>query len=273
MPMEPIVPSVDLSRRIRHADCAYTASRVGLLEALPGNPMGAEVRRVGEAWAFRVQGLPMASFTRVVGLEGDQADQVQPLADWFRDYGSIGRFEIAPDEAIDQLGPALTAAGYAHSSFHATLYGSPHAEARPVPPGVEIEVVGDPETMEAFLDVYAAGWAVPEAAREGFKANVRGWLGLPGWTLYLARCDGQPAGEAILYMHDGVGYLADGAVHPAFRARGLHRAMVDRRREDARAAGADVICVQAAYLSTSHRNMVRAGLALLYAQAFWTPRA
>jgi ribosomal protein S18 acetylase RimI-like enzyme len=270
--MEPIVPSVELSRRIRNADCAYTASRVRLLEALPGNPMGAEVRRIGKAWAFRVAGLPMASFTRVVGLEGAQADQVQPLADWFRDNGSLGRFEIAPDEAIDQLGPALTLAGYAHFAFHATLYGPPDGEARPLPPSVEIEAVEGAEALEDFLDVYAAGWNVPEGARDGFKANVRGWLGLPGWTLYLAHCDGRPAGEAILFMHEGVGYLADGAVRPEFRGRGLHRAMIDRRRDDARAAGADVLCVQAAYLSTSHRNMVRAGLALLYAQAFWTPR-
>src|ERR1700753_3018770 len=110
-----IVPSAPLSHtlshRIRKAACAYTASRVGLLASLPGNPPGAEVRRIGEAWAFRVKHLPMPSFTRVVGLSGDQADQVHPLAGWFETNGSVGRFEIAPDEAIDKLGPALTAAG------------------------------------------------------------------------------------------------------------------------------------------------------------------
>ena len=269
---EPLVPSAELIRRVREAECRYTDLRLGVLAALPGNPVGVERRRIGEAWAFRAQHLPMEAFNRVVGLTDAQAGEVAGLAEWFADNGSSGRFEVAPGAPMDALARALASAGYAQTSFHATLCGEVGGETIPNN-GVQVEEVTTPAVLEAFLDTYGAGWGIPPEGRDGFKANVRGWLGQPGWRLYLARCDGTPAGEAILYLHDGVGYLADSAVHPDFRGRGVHRALIDRRRTDARVAGADLLCVQAAYLSTSHRNMVRAGLNLLYAQTYWTPPA
>ena len=266
-----LVPSAELMSRIRKAECGYTWSRMGVLEALPGNPVGVKRRRIGEAWGFLARYLPMPSFNRVVGLTDDQADEIPHLVEWFRQGGAQGRFELTPDGAMDRLSVALTAAGYAHTGFHATLHGPAEAATAAIPSGVEVERVTTPEALETFLDVYGAGWGVPDIA--GFKANVRGWLNEPNWSLYLARLNGKPAGEAILYMSEGVGYLADSSVTPACRGHGVHRALIDRRRDDALAAGAEVVCVQAAYLSTSHRNMVRAGLSLLYAQALWTPKA
>ena len=111
--------------------------------------------------------------------------------------------------------------------------------------------------LEEFLDAHAAGWQIPDP--QGFKANVRGWLGQPGWSLYLARVDGRPAATGILYVHDRVGYCADAATDPAFRGRGLQTAMLRRRIADAHAAGVDFVCSGADYLSTSHRNMERVG--------------
>ena len=104
----------------------------------------------------------------------------------------------------------------------------------------------------------------------GFKANVRGWLGQTGWTLYLGRNEGQPAGAAMLCVSNGVAYCADSSVDPALRGKGVHLALLNRPRADAAEAGCDLICALAAFLTTSHRNMVRAGMALLYSQAIWT---
>jgi hypothetical protein len=70
-------------------------------------------------------------------------------------------------------------------------------------------------------------------------------------------------------MHDGVGYFADASVAPTFRGHRVHQALLARRWRDAVAAGADIVCSQAAYLSTSHRNMERSGMRLLHTQAIW----
>jgi len=137
---------------------------------------------------------------------------------------------------------------------------------------VVLEQVTNAATMDAFLDAYIAGWAIPDGP--GFKRNVStGWLNRPGWSLFVACVDGKPAAEGILYVKDGVGYLADASCDPNYRRRGLQAALLARRITDARHAGASLVCSGAAYLSTSHRNMERAGLRILFNSAIWTEPA
>jgi GNAT superfamily N-acetyltransferase len=125
--------------------------------------------------------------------------------------------------------------------------------------------------MEDFLRAYVAGWGFPAKDHERFKANVRPWLGQPGWSLYLARQDGQPAAAATLFLHGTVGYLADACTDPAFRRRGLHTALLRRRIADARRAGADLVFSGAEFLSGSYRDMQRIDMQLAFVRAVWTP--
>lgn len=123
--------------------------------------------------------------------------------------------------------------------------------------------------MQQFLAAYVDGWGIPDAASDQFKQNVSPWLGQPGWSLYVARAEGHPAAAAILFVHAGVGYLADCATAPACRGRGLHAALLCRRLRDASAAGVDLVCSGADFLSTSHRNMERAGMRILFLRSIW----
>jgi GNAT superfamily N-acetyltransferase len=102
------------------------------------------------------------------------------------------------------------------------------------------------------------------------SSNTRPWLGQPGWSLYLARAEGRAVATAILFVSKGVGYLADSATDPAFRGRGIHSAQLRRRAQDARAAGVEFVCSGADFLSTSHRNMERVGMRLLFLRSIWT---
>ena len=144
------------------------------------------------------------------------------------------------------------------------------AEAPPTE--VVIRSVETSEIMERFLDVYVAGWGFPLAIHEGAKANIRGWFGRPGWHLYLAETDAQPAAVAILFLHENVAYFADTCVHPNFRGRRLQSALLAQYKRDAARLGADMLCSQAAFASTSHRNMERTGLRVLHTHAEWTRR-
>ena len=262
---DPLVPSAELVKRVVNIECRCTVSRLGVLERLPGNPVGVEHKRLGEAFCLSARHIPNSSFNRVVGLTDEHADEVPGLIAWFEDRKIAGRFEIIPGIACPGVLKRLAACGFAQTDFHAVLYGRPQAAGESAP-DVTVEVVTQ-ATLEAFLDCYAAGWGVPDAA--GFKNNVRGWLNQPGWTLYLARYQGKPAGSAILYSDGRTGYCADSSVDPSFRAHGVHQALLRRRGADAAAAGADLVCAQAAYLSTSQRNMVRSGLNLLCTKAIW----
>jgi GNAT superfamily N-acetyltransferase len=236
-----------------------------VLERLPGNPVGIEYKVLDNAFAFSAQNSHSPSFNRVVGLNDRQASHVPELVEWYASRNIVGRFEIVPGIPCNDVMKALTKQHYAHAEYHTILYGTPCSDTASSP-GVTVEVV-DHSTLEIFLDCYSTGWQV--ANPEGFKNNVRGWLGQPGWTIYLARYDGKPAGAAILFIDGKTAYCADSAVDPAMRGHGVHQALLRRRSSDAAAQGVNLLCSMAAYLSTSHRNMIRAGFSTLSTKAIW----
>jgi GNAT superfamily N-acetyltransferase len=262
-----VTPSLETVERTLAADIAYTISRMKVLERLPGNPIGIGYRWIDESAVALTSRLP--AFARVVGLRAGHESHIEGLARWYRDAGIKPAFEIVPGHHDTALGRELARHGFFHSGFHASLITGldprPKAVAR-----ARIEVVETEAAMEDYLEAYVAGWGIPDKDQEQFKANVRPWLGQPGWTLYVARADGKPAAAATLFMHERVGYLADAATAPSFRGRGLQMAMLRRRMAEARDAGADIAFSGAAPFSTSHRNMERAGLRLQFMRALWT---
>jgi hypothetical protein len=252
------VPSLDLICRTIETEAAFTLSRLRVLERLPANPVGIAYRQIGSGTvAMLARHLPIPEFNSVVGLRTGQEHEIEPLFAWYREHGVAGRFEIVPGLADAALCRELARFGYFQSGFHTSLICEPDRRLAETQ-GVPVEKVDDPAALEVFLGTYAAGWSIPDPA--GFKTNVRGWLNEPGWSLYLARADGKAGAAGILYMRDKVGYCADAATHPGFGGRGLQSALLRRRIADASAAGADFVCSSAAYLSTSHRNMERAGM-------------
>lgn len=260
----PILADLALVDRIEAAITAYARLRLGVVAARPGNPARAESRIFGAAVALRAPGVPVDNFNVIGGLSDDQADLVEEMAAWFADVGAPARFTFAPGRPMARMARALAAAGFAQTGFHGALAGCPEPSGAPAP-GVAVRRVETADDVADFEDAYHAGWEVG-----GWRVSTEPWRGLPGWSLYTGLVDGRPAGAGILFVDAGVGYLADAAVTPAFRGRGVHRALLDRRIADARAAGCDLICAGAAFPSTSLRNMQRAGLSVAYTRAVWT---
>jgi ribosomal protein S18 acetylase RimI-like enzyme len=264
-------PSHDLVHRVTQSAAAYTIARMRILQRIPGNPIGIAIQTHDNVVGLMARHLPSPAFNSVVGLRQGQADRIQPLLDWYREHGVAARFEIAAGDSDPALGRELARLGFFHSGCHAALIGEPDPNVS-VPDAAAVEPVTSAEQMEEFLAAYVLGWGIPEAFRDQFKQNIRPWLGEPDWSLYLARVAGQPAAAAVLYIHDGVGYFADGTTDPEFRGRGLHAALLRRRVLDASAAGVDFVCSGADFLSTSHRNVERAGMRLLFLRSIWTLR-
>jgi ribosomal protein S18 acetylase RimI-like enzyme len=265
------VPSLDLVRRLREAEVAYTISRMRILERLPGNPVGIACREIDDGlWALMAPGIPSPGFNRVVGLRPGHRRHIEPLVSWYRENGVMGRFELVPGETDAGLARELARLGYHQSDHHVATIGDPDPPAA-APETVSVEAVTTTAQLEGYLDAYVAGWGVAPDHRDRFKANVRPWLGEPGWSLYLGRIDGRPAAAATLYVRNRVGYFADAATDPALRGRGLQSALLTRRWRDAAAAGVDFVCSGAGFLSGSHRNMERLGMRILFIRSIWTP--
>jgi hypothetical protein len=266
-----LIASIELVRRTIETEAAYTLSRLKVLERLPGNPAGIAYREIGDgAVALMAEHLPVPDFNSVIGLRAGQEREIGPLIAWYREHGVQGRFEIVPGLVDASIGRELCRSGYLPSGFNASLICEPDTQLHEFP-GLTIEKADSSAVLGVFLETYAASWNIP--GPEAFKANVQGWLSEPGWSLYLARLNGEPAATGILYMRGKAGYCADGATRPQFRGRGLQLALLRRRIADASAAGAGFVCGAAAYLSTSHRNMERAGMRVQLTRALWTCQA
>jgi GNAT superfamily N-acetyltransferase len=264
MTREPLLPDADLVRRCQAISGGCTATRVEIVAARPGNPLGAAVRRYGEALATRAPPFGEHLFNRAFGFTDATLEAAAEVVDWYAEGRVRGAFEIVPGLPSGALTAMLHERGYRHTGFHANFAG--HAQLPQQPsPGVEVRRLTDERDLEAFSDVYHLGWNTTQ-----FRVPVKPWLTAPGWSLYLGRCDGEPAGAAILSMAGADAYLADSAVDPQWRRRGVHRALLDARCEDAAAAGCGVVFSGADYLSASCRNMLRKGLGLLFTKAIWT---
>jgi GNAT superfamily N-acetyltransferase len=264
-----MVPSLDLIHRVDEAATAYTIARMRVLEGIPGNPIGIAVRATDNVFALMAQHLPSPAFNAVTGLRRGHAGRIQPLVKWYCQHGVTGRFEIASGDDDPALGRELARLGYFQSGCHAALISEPDLHGSSSDE-IAVELVTSGEQMEEFLAAYVAGWNIPEAWQDQFKSNTRPWLGQPGWSLYLARAEGRAVATAILFVSKGVGYFADSTTDPAFRGRGIHSALLRRRAQDARAAGVEFVCSGADFLSTSHRNMERVGMRLLFLRSIWT---
>jgi ribosomal protein S18 acetylase RimI-like enzyme len=264
--MAPALPiaTIALSHRLLRASIAYTTARIKVIEARSGQPV--EIRRFGDAAAFLTRQVPSPHFNAVVGLRAGQEDLIGELDDWYRANNMKARFVVAAGDLTPDMERALAGRGYAQTDFDSVLYGSPTVS----PGGPDIVQVDSPSLMEEFLDALLAGWGIPREHHEGAKANMRGWLDVPDWRLYFIRVDGRPAAAAKLFLYDGIGYCADAATHPGFRSRGLQSALLRHRASVAAQTGAELIYSQAAFGSTSHRNMERVGLRVLHTRAIWT---
>jgi len=264
--MTALLPDLDTVRRAQALFGGYAATRVEIVAARPGNTLGAGVRRFGEAVALRAPPFGEHNFNRAYGFTDEALDAAREVVGWYAEADVAGAFEIAPGPPSARLMPLLHEHGYRHTGFHAAFAG-PAELPQVAAPGVQVIRLEDETHLADFSDVYHLGW---NATR--FRVPVEPWLTAPGWSLYLGLCDGAPAGAAILYLANGDAYLADSAVDPNFRRRGVHRALLDRRCADAASAGAKVIFSGADYLSASARNMLRKGLGLMFTKAIWTRR-
>jgi ribosomal protein S18 acetylase RimI-like enzyme len=266
--MSAIVPAAELIARTLDCEAAYTLSRLRVLERIEGNPVGVHYRQVGKSgWALMAQQIPVPSFNAVIGLQAGDEGELEAVLGWYRAHGVRTQVEIVPGREDANLPRELARLGYYQSGFHAAVIGRPRDALVP-DPAVDVTRVTNADEFELFLDAYVAARQIPEG--EGFKRNVRPWLHEPGWSLYLGRVDGKPVAEAILYLRDGFGYMADAATVPAYRGRGLQSALLAHRLRHAAEQGAEYVSSGAAFLSTSHRNMVRAGMSLHFVRAVWT---
>lgn len=233
----------------------------------PHNRSGQEAAKFGRTIAIKAAGGRPSN--KVLCFGQDDLGRLAEILDFYSEDNLTPRFYLAPMGFTRQVAQQLTAAGFGQCRFEqAILYGIPHDSQAELPGLTTIEGVTD-ENLEEFIRTTADGfdWRDPwrGAAMEELRAQNTN-----GSFRYIASYDGKPAGVAVLRVDgDNVAHLADGAVTPDFRNRGLHLALVRHRLNQAHRLGCSLVIGAAAFNSTSFQNQQRAGLRLAYVESEW----
>jgi GNAT superfamily N-acetyltransferase len=226
---------------------------------------------------------PASPVNKLIGLGFDAPLELAALAaveDRWRERGEPVRIELSV-LADAGAGPALSDRGYRLHGFENVLARRLDAATMPPPdPGIETLDNADPRVwadiaVTAFLQLDGTGSVADDAlSREQMERELLDYAGVPGVLRYLAMIDGQAVGEGAMRIdrESGLAQLAGAGTLPAFRGRGVQKALLQRRLADALGAGCDLAVVTTAPGTRSQENVMRRDFVLLYARAILTRR-
>jgi len=252
----------DLAARLHRLHEAQERTETGnLVAAGLGERMGVQIREWPDGrWAVRSAGAPRHQpGNQITGLTAEHLDELPSIVGWFREVGATLHLRW-PAAQVGAVGARLASLQlYAHEVE--AWMAAPLDDIRVPAAPHDIVEVGSPAELADWTTAFVAGWGIDDPAmREVAAGAMAPWPAPAGWRRYLARVDGRPAGEALLVMFDDVAYLAEASTAPPFRRRGIQRALIARRVDDARAAGARYVFGGVGYGDASWSNMRAMGL-------------
>lgn len=123
-------------------------------------------------------------------------------------------------------------------------------------------------SVTAFTQLDGTGSVVDDALdRDLLKRVLVEMTSAPGFRRYVAWVEGKPVGAASLRIDGKLAQVCGAGTLPAARGRGVQKALLRQRLQEARQEGCDLAVVTTAPGSRSQENVMRRGFALLYARA------
>lgn len=261
----------EVATRIEACSIAFWVEKLTALRSLPGNPYEVEIRSFGNAVAFVTRkAKDNGLFNRVGNISADDSEQLDAISVWFRAQNVPCRFDIIPSHAHPALLQSLSTKGFCQSAFHTAMYGIPYEDIT-IPSNITIRPVL-PEEKDTFVEMYMDGFGIPKSvpALSYLGESIGLLIGRPSMHCLFAQLDNRLAAMAILYIHEGIGYLATATTLPELRGHGCQRALLQARIAIATAEGCDLISGQTGITTISQHNMERVGLRIAYTKALWT---
>lgn len=128
------------------------------------------------------------------------------------------------------------------------------------PAGIEVRRVDTCEDHVTVMELMWDAFETPEWRRTAQRAHLRATFEAGGPVTFLAELDGRPAGIGRFVLSDRGSFLITGAVAAWARRRGVYRALVRARWDDAVARGTPAL-VTHARIDTSYPILKRLGFA------------
>jgi hypothetical protein len=256
-----------LARRIELAEAQAAVDCAEALERLRPES-GAAVERV--AGGFAVYCGPNSPVTQAValGLDGSVSDEeFERLEEFYRSRREPVRVETCP------LADGSLIEHFGHRGYRVTEFSNvmvhplgdrDSSKSWPEPlPGVSVEKIPK-EQVDLWTLTVSQGFSENFPVTQEILEVMRTFALGQNVECYLARVDGAVAGGGTLTMHDGIAGLFGASTLPAFRKRGVQKALLEARMARAVEARCDLAVCLAQPGSISQRNVMRQDFSVLY---------
>ncbi|WP_166237723.1 GNAT family N-acetyltransferase [Paenibacillus turpanensis] len=277
--------SSQLAEALERSEIEYMTDRMIAIQEREGNPMGVELHRLGTSTLLYSKAMPWPQFNTIKGFSDADLPQLDEMLDLYRERGRKATIELVPGRAGKETMQALLEKDCRPVGYHASFYRGLQSEAASVKrlegaergamarendPSHRIDIRPlQPDEIDIYARIHCLGTGLPLSGAVEVAHNNRVLLGREGWSFYLASLEGEAAGVSVMYTKGNAASLTFAAVLPEVRGRGIQQALIQRRLRDAEMQGAVLAVSQAAFASTSHRNMERCGMRLGYTRATW----
>lgn len=255
---------LDFARRVEMAEANAAKGCAEALKRLrPDSP--AVIENIGGGIALFAG--PDSPVTQAigVGLNGEVTDaDLDRLTEFFISRGAPAAAEICP--LVDmKLYERLAKRGYQLLEVSDMLYLKlPDAALPPeLPTGVTVRAA-QPHELKLLTETVAQGFAEHFPVTRELLEVMESFAHREGAASFLAYVDGELAGGGVVSAHEKVGGLFGASTLPAFRRRGVQRALLAARIQWAVAQGCDLAVTITQNGSVSHRNMERFGFRIAY---------
>jgi GNAT superfamily N-acetyltransferase len=261
--------SEELAETMEQSEIDYMVDRMTAMQERPGNPMGIQIINFGGATAFYSKQMPWPQFNTVKGISCADLPFVDEIIDFYKRMGSRMQFEITPAKAKKELMKALFERSFYQSDFHASFYGQPaETESSTGNPSIIVRELQEKE-IDLYAEIHCLGTGLSVSGKSYVAANNIILLRRAGWKFFVGYVEGVPAGVGVMFMKNGRASLTFAATLNEFRNKGVQKALLERRITEAHRNHCHLVVGQAAYASTSSRNMERVGMRLGYTRATW----
>jgi hypothetical protein len=271
MPLHLPVMTHQLARRIQRLMEDEQLDAMLHLQQQMGNPFAVQIERFGNVTAYLAATAVEAGWwNRVNGMQEEDIVHLDDILAFYRMHQQRFYIDMEPSTLTEAISRALIARNLYPIVNGTVLYGLPRIEETPLPQGVTIRE-SEPDEISFFIQLWADGFEFPANDNRNTIMAIRsGIFSAPSNRRYIAYVDDTPAAMAGLYFREGLSLLSGGATLPAFRKRGCHTALTQRRLSDAAKAGCELaIGHTGTFASISQNNMERAGLRIAYQMISW----
>jgi hypothetical protein len=255
-------------RRIDVTEFAYSKDRMAAVGDVFGDAGLVSFVESNHLLALMAPTIPNPYFNRILIFSPPEAEHLSSILDAFNAKSAEAMIDISPSALSAAVSQVLSSRGFAQTDFH-PIFARRIANWTFTSLPLKTRVVSTQDDLKVFQELYVQGWEASPGFADTMKKFIEKWIYYPGWRLFLALDGNEPISTAVLFVHDGVAYLADAATPAAFRGRGGQTSLLAARVEQARELGCDMIFSRADFGSISHKNMEKAGLPMAYTRAVW----